>query len=353
MLIDGVQISNKNSPYIIAELSANHNGSLERALESIKCAKDSGANAIKIQSYTPDTMTIKCNKKDFLVEGGLWDGYQLYQLYEEAHTPYNWHKKLFKYAEEIGITLFSTPFDETAVELLESLGTPAYKIASFEITDLPLIKLVARTKKPLLMSTGMASENEIEEAVHTARNNGCESILLFHCVSSYPAITEKSNLKYLVHLKEKFKIEIGLSDHTLNNNAVISAITLGASAIEKHFSIDKESGPDSDFSLDKEEFENLVKIANSTWLSLGDGRNNRCSDELKNKKFRRSIYFIKNLKAGQIINSKHIKKIRPAFGLPPKYFDKIIGSKLRKDVEFGDPVTWDCIDMNIQNPNKS
>ena len=346
MFIDGVQISNKNSPYIIAELSANHNGSIERALNSIKFAKDAGANAIKIQTYTPDTMTIKCNKKDFLVEGGLWDGYQLYQLYKEAHTPYHWHKKLFEYAAEIGITLFSTPFDETAVELLESLRTPAYKIASFELTDLPLIKLVASTKKPLLMSTGMASENEIEEALDTARSFGCESILLFHCISSYPATTEKSNLKYLSHLKQKFKIEVGLSDHTLNNNAVISAITLGASAIEKHFTLDKESGPDTDFSLVKEEFKDLVKIANSTWLSLGNGKNNRCPDEIKNKKYRRSIYFIKDLKAGQLITKNDIKKIRPSFGLPPKYFEYILGSKLIKDVEFGDPVTWDSIQID-------
>ena len=346
MEINGLTISDKNSPYIVAELSANHNGSLERALESIKAAKESGANAVKIQTYTANTMTIKSNKKDFLIEGGLWDGYQLYQLYEEAHTPYEWHKDLFKYARDIGITLFSTPFDETAVELLESLNTPAYKIASFELTDLPLIKLVSQTKKPLLMSTGMASENEIEEAINTARENGCKSILIFHCVSSYPAVTEQSNLSYIKHLKDTYNVEVGLSDHTLNNSAVISAITLGASAIEKHFTIDKTEGADGEFSLDIEELRDLVKTARTTWLSLGNGKNSRSSSELENRKFRRSIYFIRDLKAGSLITNKDIKRIRPAYGLPPKFYEYILGAKLLKNVELGDPVTWESIDID-------
>lgn len=346
MEINEVTISEKNSPYIIAELSANHNGSLEKALKSIKAAKEAGANAVKIQTYTADTMTIKSNKKDFLIEGGIWDGYQLHQLYDEAHTPYEWHQDLFKYAKDIGITLFSTPFDETAVELLESLNTPAYKIASFELTDLPLIKLVSQTKKPLLMSTGMATENEIEEAINTAKENGCKSILIFHCVSSYPALTEKSNLSYIKHLKDTYKIEVGLSDHTLNNSAVISAITLGASAIEKHFTIDKTKGADGEFSLDVKELKDLVKTAKTAWLSIGNGKNNRSSSELENRKFRRSIYFIRDLKAGSLITNKDIKRIRPAYGLAPKYYEYILGTKLLKNVEPGDPVTWDCIDID-------
>ena len=344
LIINGTQISIKNSPYIIAELSANHNGSLERALKSIKGAKQAGANAVKIQTYTPDTMTINSDKKDFLIKGGIWDGLNLYKLYEEAHTPYEWHKDLFAYAKEIGITIFSTPFDKTAVELLESLETPAYKIASFELTDIPLIKLVSQTRKPLLMSTGMANEIEIEEAVATARDNGCESLLLFHCISSYPATTEKSNISYLKRLREKFNVEVGLSDHTLSNTATISAISLGASAIEKHFTVDKATGPDSEFSLNLEELKDLVKTSNIAWLSLGNGKNDRETSELENRKFRRSIYFIRDIKAGQLITYEDIKTIRPAYGLPPKFFEEIIGSKLIKDVEAGDPVKWDCIE---------
>tara|TARA_Y100000589_G_scaffold218367_1_gene206005 strand:- start:11163 stop:12221 length:1059 start_codon:yes stop_codon:yes gene_type:complete len=343
LIINNHEISEKSPPYIIAELSANHDGSFDRAINSIKAAKEAGANAVKIQTYTADTMTIKSNKKDFMIEGGLWDGYQLYQLYEEAHTPYEWHKDLFSYAKEIGITLFSTPFDETAIDLLESLETPAYKIASFELTDLPLIKLVAQTKKPLLMSTGMASEKEIGEAVKTAKMNGCESILLFHCVSSYPATTEHSNLKYIKHLKSKYKLEVGLSDHTISNSASISAIALGASAIEKHFTLDKNKGLDKEFSLDKDELRLLVKSTNSSWQSLGNGKNERTTLEIQNKKFRRSIYFIKDLKAGSKITSNDIKRIRPSFGLAPKFFDEIIGYVLVKNVEAGDPVTWESI----------
>lgn len=346
MEINGIKISEKKPPYIIAELSANHNGSLERALKSIKAAKEAGANAVKIQTYTADTMTLKSNKKDFLIKGGLWDGYQLHKLYDEAHTPYEWHEDLFNYANKIGITLFSTPFDETAVELLESLNTPAYKIASFELTDLPLIKLASQTKKPLLMSTGMASENEIEEAIITAKENGCKSILIFHCVSSYPAVTEQSNLSYIKHLKDTYNVEVGLSDHTLNNSAVISAITLGASAIEKHFTIDKNTGVDGQFSLDVEELKELVKTAKTTWLSIGNGENNRSSSELENRKFRRSIYFIKDLKAGSFITNKDIRRIRPAYGLKPKFYEYILGAKLLKNVEIGDPVTWDCLDID-------
>tara|TARA_A100001388_G_scaffold124371_1_gene91870 strand:- start:3410 stop:4462 length:1053 start_codon:yes stop_codon:yes gene_type:complete len=349
MIINDYEISEKNPPYIVAELSANHNGSFDRAIKSILAAKEAGANAVKIQTYTADTMTIKCDKKDFIIQGGIWDGYQLHKLYDEAHTPYSWHKDLFLYAKKIGITLFSTPFDETAIDLLETLETPAYKIASFELTDLPLIKLVAQTKKPLLMSTGMASEKEIEEAVNTARESGSKSILLFHCVSSYPATTEQSNLKYIKHLKDKYKVNVGLSDHTISNSAAISAIALGASAIEKHFTIDKKTGVDGEFSLDIDEFKLLVKSSKSSWESLGNGKNERTNSELQNKKFRRSIYFIRDLKAGSIITSSDIKKIRPSFGLAPKYFDEVVGSKVIKDVEIGDPVTWE----SIKNFNKN
>ncbi|CAN1514333.1 SpsE Sialic acid synthase [Methylophilaceae bacterium] len=332
-------------PYIIAELSANHNGSIERAKASIKAAKDSGAHAIKFQTYTADTMTINCDKADFIIKGGLWNGYKLYDLYVEAHTPFSWHKELFLYAKEIGITCFSTPFDETAVDLLEELEVPAYKIASFELTDIPLIKYVAKTKKPLLMSTGMASEKEIEEAVTAAITAGCESLLLFHCISSYPTPIDQSNLNQIINLRNKFGVEVGLSDHTLGTTAAITSIALGASVIEKHFTLDKgEKGPDSDFSIEPHDLIFLVKNTREAWLALGKKEFIRPNGEFSSLAFRRSIYFVRNLKAGHKLTSEDIRRIRPGFGLPPKYYDKIIGRKIKRDVNFGDPVTFNDID---------
>lgn len=332
-------------PYIIAELSANHNGSLERAKLSIKAAKVAGAHAIKLQTYTAHSMTIDCAKADFLIKGGLWDGYKLFDLYGEASTPYEWHKDLFLYAKELGIDCFSTPFDESAFELLEELNTPAYKIASFEITDLPLIKLVAMTGKPLLISTGMATEEEISEAVQTALNAGNNSILLFHCISSYPTPIEHSNLKKIVNLRNKFGVEVGLSDHTLGHTAALTSIALGASAIEKHFTLSRrEKGPDSKFSVEPNELAELVKNTKEAWQSLGNGDFSRPEIERPNLAFRRSLYFVNNLKAGEKIKPDDIRRIRPGFGLPPKYYDEIIGGKVRRDVDFGDPVTWDSIE---------
>jgi pseudaminic acid synthase len=265
-------ISLSNEPYIIAELSANHNGSLERAKLSIKSAKESGAHAVKFQTYSATTMTIDCDKPDFIIKGGLWDGYKLFDLYGEATTPYDWHKELFSYAAEVGIDCFSTPFDESAFELLEELKTPAYKIASFELTDLPLIKLVAKTGKPLLMSTGMANEEEIDEAVKTALNSGASDLLIFHCISSYPAPIEQSNLRKISNLRIRFGVEVGLSDHTLGTTAAIASVALGASAIEKHFTLSRnEKGPDSDFSIEPKELVELVNGTKDAWLSLGNG----------------------------------------------------------------------------------
>ena len=342
--INGRKIGVNNEPYIIAELSANHNGSIDRAKESIRVAKDCGAHAVKLQSYTADTMTIDCDKPDFMVKGGLWDGYKLYDLYGEACTPYAWHKILFSYAREIGITIFSTPFDESAVELLEDLNTPAYKIASFELTDLPLIKLVAQQGKPLLMSTGMANEEEIREAVKVAYENGCNSLLLFHCVSSYPAPIESSNLKKIANLRREFDIEVGLSDHTLDNTAAIASIAFGATAIEKHFTINRsDKGPDSAFSIEPNELVSLVKQTKDSWLALGGGNYARPAIEDSSLAFRRSIYFVNNLKAGQIVTQNDIRRIRPGFGLPPKFFEDIIGKSVLCDVERGDAVTWDVI----------
>jgi N-acetylneuraminate synthase len=342
--INNISIGEGFPPYVIAELSANHNGSIERAKESITAAKLSGASAVKIQTYTADTMTIDCNLEDFMIKGGLWDGYQLYELYKEAETPFEWHAELFEHAKKIGITIFSSPFDETAVDLLEELNTPAYKIASFELVDLPLIKYVAKTKKPLLMSTGMASEEEIHEAVAAAREAGCDQILLFHCISSYPAPIEQANLKQMHGLRDKFGVVIGLSDHTIGNTAAITATGLGASAIEKHFTLSRnDKGPDSEFSIEPSELKDLIAQVNDAWSGLGSMSYQRPPAEQGSLVFRRSLYFVKDLESGHVITKNDIRRIRPGHGLPPKYFDDLLGLTLTSDVNRGEPVKWDVI----------
>tara|TARA_B100000242_G_C43038706_1_gene484408 strand:+ start:471 stop:1511 length:1041 start_codon:yes stop_codon:yes gene_type:complete len=340
--IDKIKIGKGNKPYIIAELSANHGGDIERAKLSIRAAKESGANAVKIQTYTPDTMTLNCFKEDFLIKEGLWKGYNLYKLYEEAHTPFEWHKELFDYAKKINITIFSTPFDETAVDLLENLNTPAYKIASFEITDLPLIKYAASKNKPMLLSTGMANFNEVQEAIETIKKQGNNKILLFHCISNYPAEISDSQLGDINFLRKSFNVEVGLSDHTTTNLASILATALGANAIEKHFKLDeKECGPDSSFSIMPEQLKELVSDCNITFESTKVNKLIRPESENKNRKFRRSIYFVKDLSKNHILTKNDIKRVRPGYGLDPKYFDQIIGKKLIRNAEFGDPVSWD------------
>lgn len=342
--INNREIGLHKEPYIIAELSANHNGSLDRAKASIKAAKESGAHAIKLQTYTADTMTIDCNKSDFIVKGGLWNGYKLYDLYNEAHTPFEWHSELYRYAKELGAVLFSSPFDETAVDLLETFNTPAYKIASFELTDLPLISYVAKKGKPILMSTGMASEVEISEAIETARSSGCNSLLLFHCISSYPTPIAQSNLKQIIKLKKTFGVSVGLSDHTIGNTAAITAIALGACAIEKHFTISRnDKGPDSEFSIEPNELKSLVNETRDAWNALGDDNFNRPKSESDSKVFRRSLYFVSDIKSGEKIKSTDIRRIRPGFGIPPKHFDEIIGKTVTKDVSRGEAVRWELI----------
>ncbi|AMW35596.1 pseudaminic acid synthase [Haematospirillum jordaniae] len=344
LIISGREVSEHQPPYVIAEISANHNGSLERAKLSIEMAAKSGANAVKIQTYNADTMTIDCDKDDFIVKGGLWNGYKLYDLYHEAYTPYEWHQELFRFARKIGITLFSTPFDETAVDLLESLNTPAYKIASFELTDLPLIRYVAKKKKPMLMSTGMASEGEITEALECARSHGCDSILLFHCISSYPAPVEQANIRSITQLKKTFGVTVGLSDHTIGNIAATASVALGASAIEKHFTISRaDKGPDSAFSIEPGELEKLVKDVNETWSALGKDELIRPKAETNSRVFRRSLYFVNDIKAGTPITPGDVRRIRPGYGLPPKHYDDIIGKTTSRDVERGQPVAWDDI----------
>ena len=344
IVISGREVSENHPPYVIAEISGNHNGSIERAKLSIEMAAMSGADAVKIQTYNADTMTIDCENDDFIIKAGLWSGYKLYDLYKEAHTPYEWHKELFKFAKDLGVTLFSTPFDETAVDLLESLNTPAYKIASFELTDLPLINYVAKQRKPLLMSTGMATENEISEALECARSSGNDSILLFHCISSYPAPIEQTNIRSIERLKKQFGVSVGLSDHTLGNLAATAAVALGASAIEKHFTISRaDKGPDSEFSIEPNELKKLAKEVKETWLCLGKEEIIRPEAENNSRVFRRSLYFVKNLKSGTVITPEDVKRIRPGFGISPKFLSGIIGKITAKDVKRGQPVSWDTV----------
>lgn len=341
MRINGVGIGDKNPPYVIAELSANHNGSLDRALKSLEVAKACGVDAVKLQTYSADTMTIDSDKSDFMIKGGLWDGYKLYDLYKWAQTPFEWHKSIFDHAKKIGLTVFSTPFDESAVDLLEELRTPAYKIASFEVVDLPLIKYVAQKGKPMIISTGMASEAEIQDAVEAARSSGCEDLVLLHCISSYPAPTEQSNLRQIPVLSQRFGAMVGLSDHTMGTAVSVASIALGAVVIEKHFTLNrKDKGPDSEFSLEPDELEKLCTDTKNAWLSLGKSGFERQKAEAGSKVFRRSLYFVKNLEAGHIIQNSDIRRIRPGMGLPPKYFDAVIGKKLKKSVDRGTPVSW-------------
>ena len=333
-------IGSDQPPYIIAELSANHNGSLERALKTIDEAKRCGADAIKLQTYTADTMTIDCDLPDFMIKGGLWDGFKLYDLYKWAETPYEWHEAMFSHARKIGITIFSTPFDETAVDLLEKLNTPAYKIASFEIVDLPLIRYVARTTKPMIISTGMASEEEIDEALTTARDAGCKQIVLLHCISSYPAPIDQANIKQISNLAKRFNVITGLSDHTLGTTASVAAVAQGANLIEKHFTLSRQDkGPDSEFSLEPEDLKKLCIETKDAWLSLGKPGFSRQIAEQGSKVFRRSLYFVKDLPEGHSINSNDIRRIRPGMGMAPKYFDEVVGKKTKKNITKGQAVS--------------
>lgn len=329
-------------PFVIAEVSANHGGSIQRAKETMLAAKNAGADAVKIQTYTPETMTIDSDKQDFLIADGLWEGYNLYQLYKEAYTPFEWHQELFEFARSQEILLFSTPFDETAVDLLEALDTPAYKIASFEITDLPLIEYVAAKGKPMFMSSGMSNIDEIGEAIECCYKFDNKDILVFHCISNYPADLRSSHLGDMNYIEKHFNIEVGLSDHTISNLASVLAVAKGASAIEKHFKLDEQDcGPDSSFSILPEQLKSLCNDCAIAFEAVSSNELKRNFNELTNKKFRRSIYFVKPLKKGQKITEKDIRRIRPGYGLEPKYFNSLIGRIVKKDVEFGDAVSLD------------
>jgi pseudaminic acid synthase len=331
-------------PFVIAELSANHNGKLDRAIEIIKMVKHAGADAVKLQTYTANTMTIDCDNDDFRINGGLWDGYNLYQLYKEAHTPLEWHKQLFDTARELDLLCFSTPFDEEGVDLLEDLNAPAYKVASFEAIDLPLIKYISQTGKPMIISTGMANQNEISEAVETARSSGCNDLVLLHCISAYPAPANEANLKTIPDLAKRFGVLAGLSDHTLGTAVAVSSVALGAVAIEKHVTLSRQDkGPDSEFSLEPDELARLCKDIKTAWEALGCKNYERTSSEKDNAKFRRSIYAVADIRAGETLTSENIRRIRPGFGLPPKHFEELLGSTAKNVIRRGTPLSWDLI----------
>ncbi|QYK03990.1 pseudaminic acid synthase [Shewanella zhangzhouensis] len=343
--IDGRLIGVSHEPYVIAELSANHNGKIENAIEILIQAKRAGADAVKLQTYTPDTITLDSEDDAFMVHGGLWDGQSLYQLYKSAYMPWDWHKPLFDKAKELGITIFSSPFDFSAVDLLESLNAPAYKIASFELVDLPLIKRVAQTGKPMIMSTGMANEAEIHEAITTAKDNGCKELILLHCVSGYPAPAAEYNLRTIPDMARRFDVLTGLSDHTIDNATAVAAVALGACVIEKHVTLDRNGGgPDDSFSLEPAELVALCRDAKTAWSALGQVNYQKTTAELGNVKFRRSLYVVRDIAKGEFLTADNIRSIRPGFGLAPKHYETVIGRKAKHDLPKGSALSFEFIE---------
>lgn len=342
--IAGHKIGIGQPPFIVAEISANHNQSLERALKIVEEAAAAGAHAVKLQTYTADTMTLDLKKGEFYISDplSLWQGKTLYELYQEAYTPWEWHKPIFDRSRELGLIAFSTPFDETAVDFLETLDNPVYKIASFELVDLPLIKKAAVTGKPLIMSTGMASLEEIGEAVETARAAGCDDIVLLHCISCYPTPVDQSNLNTISDLASRFGVVPGLSDHSLGTTVSVAGVALGACVIEKHVTLSRrDKGPDSEFSLEPDELRRLCEESKITWAALGKAGYGCLPVEEKSIKFRRSIYIVKAIKAGDVLTPEHIRVVRPGYGLHPKYFHELIGKRVSRSAKFGEAVGWE------------
>ena len=343
--IDGRDIGAGCTPYVIAEMSANHNGDLQAALRIIEQARRAGADAIKIQTYRPDTLTLKSDLADFQITDGLWAGRTLYDLYEWAHTPWEWHKPLFEHARKSGITLFSSPFDTTAVDLLEELGAPAYKIASFEAVDLALINYVASTGKPMIISTGMADADEIQEAIDTAREGGCKELAILHCVSGYPAPAADYNLRTIPDMIRRFGLVTGLSDHTLDNTTAIVSVAMGAAIIEKHFTLNRRGGgPDDSFSLEPDELAALCRDSKTAWTALGQVDYARKPSEQGNVKFRRSLYFVRDLKEGDVITEDAVRCVRPGFGMAPRYLQHVLGRKAIRDIRANTPVGPDAFE---------
>lgn len=333
-------------PFIVAEMSGNHNQSLARALEIVDAAADAGAHAIKIQTYTAETMTLDLTDGEFFIADNksLWHGKSLYKLYQEAYTPWEWHKPIFEHCKQRGILCFSTPFDETAVDFLEELHVPCYKIASFENTDLPLIRKVARTGKPVIISTGMASVAELDDTVRTLRAAQCENFILLKCTSNYPASPENSNIKTIPHLQALFDCQVGLSDHTMGIGVAVASVALGATLIEKHFTLRRaDGGVDSAFSIEPEELKNLVLETERAWKGLGNIQYSASLDEKKSLQFRRSLYIAQDLQAGDVLSAENMRAVRPGKGLPPKYYDILLGKKVNQPLKKGTPLSWELL----------
>ena len=344
--ICNVKIGLNHPPFIVAEMSGNHNQSLERALKIVEAAAKAGVHAVKLQTYTAGTMTLDIKEGEFYIDepGNLWQGQSLYKLYQKAYTPWEWHKPIFDKCKELGLICFSTPFDETAVDFLESLDVPCYKIAAFENTDIPLIRKIAKTKKPMIISTGMATVAELDETVRAAREEGCDDIILLKCTSTYPALPENSNLRTIPHMRELFKCQVGLSDHTLGIGVAVAAVAFGAVLIEKHFTLSRaEGGVDAAFSMEPEEMRALVLETERAWQALGEVKYGYVEAEKNSVKSRRSLYVVKDMKAGEAFTKENLKTIRPGLGLPPKYYDILLGKKVKRDVKKGTPVSWDLI----------
>jgi len=350
-MIESIKIADKfigrnQVPFVIAEMSGNHNQSLDRALEIVEAAAKSGAHALKIQTYTPDTMTLDLDEREFHISDpkSLWAGTSLYKLYGEAHTPWEWHKPIFDRARELGIIPFSTPFDDTAVDFLESLNVPCYKIASFENTDLPLIRRVAATGKPLIISTGMATVAELDETVRAAREAGCKELILLKCTSTYPATAENTNILTIPHLRELFGCEVGLSDHTMGVGVSVASVALGATVIEKHFTLNRaDGGVDSTFSMEPAEMSQLVLETERAWQALGKVSYGPTVQEMKSLVFRRSLYIVADMVAGEILTPENLRAIRPGYGLAPKNYEIMLGRRVNRDISRGTPLTWEII----------
>ena len=344
--ISGSLIGEKSQPFIVAEMSGNHNQSLNRALQIVEAAAQAGAHAIKLQTYTADTMTLDLYQGEFFIEdkASLWQGRSLYDLYKEAYTPWEWHEPIFERCRKLGLTVFSTPFDETAVDFLETLDVPCYKIASFENTDLPLIRKVAATGKPMIISTGMASVAELDETVRLARETGCKDLILLKCTSSYPASPEESNLLTIPHMQKLFNCPIGLSDHTMGIGAAIASVALGSCMIEKHFTLSRaDGGVDSAFSMEPEEMRQLVIETERAWQALGQINYSPVEQESKSLKFRRSLYIAQDMAAGEVLTPDNLRIVRPGYGLEPKYYEVLLGKKINRAVKKGTPLNWDLI----------
>lgn len=341
-------IGRSEVPFIVAEMSGNHNQSLDRALQIVDAAAGAGVHALKLQTYTADTMTLNIDHGEFRISDStsLWSGKSLYKLYQEAHTPWEWHKPIFDRCRTLGLTCFSTPFDETAVDFLEALNVPCYKIASFENTHLPLLRKVASTGKPMIVSTGMATLAELDESVHAMHEAGCKGLILLKCTSSYPASPENSNLRTIPHMRELFDCEVGLSDHTLGIGVALASIALGATVIEKHFTLRRaDGGVDSAFSMEPAEMQMLVQETERAWLALGKTAYGPTASEKKSLVFRRSLYVARDMHAGETFTSENVKVIRPGNGLPPKFLDAILGKRARSSAKAGTPIQWDLVEI--------